>query len=116
MMKAWQKKTLKPVKSHGSARREKLSKQTKRTLGSGNLRAVVRTPEGEDVNEWIASNVVDFYNEISLLYGLASDDAERFTKPGEGYPIGFEYRWKNGTKAAIRLSSPEYVDVSARPV
>jgi hypothetical protein len=35
-------------------RRATLSNHTKRTLGSGNLRAAVKVPDGEDRNEWIA--------------------------------------------------------------
>lgn len=29
----------------------------------------MRLPQGEDLNEWLACNTVDFFNEISLLYG-----------------------------------------------
>lgn len=64
------------------------------TLGSGSLRKAVRLPEGEDVNEWLAVNgvskppfflrtkekltfigaiVVDFYNQINLLYGSITE-------------------------------------------
>lgn len=38
------------------------------TLGSGNLREAVLLPPGEDLNEWLAVNTVDFYNAISMLY------------------------------------------------
>lgn len=37
------------------------------------MRSAVLLPEGEDENEWIAVHVVDFYNEVSLLYGTVSD-------------------------------------------
>jgi len=37
------------------------------TLGSGSLRQAVKLPEGEDICEWLAANVVDFYNQINLL-------------------------------------------------
>lgn len=69
-------------------------------------------PDNEEVNEWLAANTVDFFNEISLLYGLVADDAQRFTKPGEGFPPGFEYRWADGVNIVkpMRCSSPEYVD------
>mmetsp|Transcript_14161 Transcript_14161/g.45392 ORF Transcript_14161/g.45392 Transcript_14161/m.45392 type:complete len:223 (+) Transcript_14161:298-966(+) len=112
MLSRGEKKTLKPVKQHSTLKRSTLSKLTKRTLGSGNLRAAVRLPDDEDLFEWIAANTVDFYNEISLLYGLVVDEAqERFTQAGEGFPPGFEYRWGQGnTKKPLRVSSPEYVD------
>jgi len=104
--------TLKPVKKHANEKRATLSKHTKRTLGSGNLRAAVGLPPDEDYNEWLAANTVDFFNEISLLYGLVGDDAQRFNKPGDGFPPGFEYRWQApGTDSKpMRCSSPDYVD------
>ncbi|CAK9008401.1 MOB kinase activator 1B (Mob1 homolog 1A) (Mps one binder kinase activator-like 1A) [Durusdinium trenchii] len=112
MVKRGENKTLKPVKSHGTLKRSTLSKLTKRTLGSGNLRAAVALPANEDVDEWMAANTVDFFNEISLLYGLVVDEAkEQFTQPGEGFPPGFEYRWgESNSKKPLRVSSPEYVD------
>jgi len=103
--------TLKPVKEQPTERRKTLSAYTKRTLGSGNLRAAVKCPDDEEKEEWIAANTVDFYNELSLLYGLAADDAKRFKKPGEGFPPNYEYRWNDGnSKQPIRVSSPEYID------
>ena len=62
------------------------------TLGSGSLRKAVKLPDGEDLNEWLAVNgipnkasagarlrsakifvVVDFYNQINLLYGSITE-------------------------------------------
>jgi MOB kinase activator 1 len=60
------------------------------TLGGGSLRKIVKLPEGEDENEWLAVNsellqqhscgtgliqplVVDFYNHINLLYGSITE-------------------------------------------
>lgn len=36
-------------------------------LGSGNLRLAVVLPEGEDLNEWLAVNTVDFFNQINMV-------------------------------------------------
>mmetsp|Transcript_5911 Transcript_5911/g.10565 ORF Transcript_5911/g.10565 Transcript_5911/m.10565 type:complete len:217 (+) Transcript_5911:103-753(+) len=111
MFKKGDKKTFKVLKNQQTERRATLSNHTKRTLGSGNLRLAVKVPDDEDRNEWIAANTLDFYNEISLLYGICAEDANRFTKPGEGFPPSFEYRWaESGNKAALRVSAPEYVD------
>ena len=30
-------------------------------------------PTGEDLNEWLAVNTIEFYNEISLLYGTLTE-------------------------------------------
>jgi MOB kinase activator 1 len=43
------------------------------TLGSGNLRLAVQLPEGEDIDEWIAVNAVDFFNQINMLYGTITE-------------------------------------------
>ncbi len=62
------------------------------------------------MNEWLASNTVDFFNELSLLYGICADDTAKFKEPGTGFPPGFEYRWQAAGKKAIKVSGPEYVD------
>ncbi|CAK9006719.1 MOB kinase activator-like 1A (Mob1 homolog 1A) (Mps one binder kinase activator-like 1A), partial [Durusdinium trenchii] len=96
---------------HANQKRNDLSKITKRTLGAGDLRAAVRLPKGESLNEWVATNIVDFYNEVSVLYDICAEDATRFDKPGEGFPPNFEYRWADGVKhtSPLRCSSQEYV-------
>jgi hypothetical protein len=35
-------------------------------LSEGNLRLAVMLPEGEDLNEWVAVNTVDFFNQVRL--------------------------------------------------
>ena len=63
-------KTFKPVKKAAEgSRRHKLHLHAQATLGAGNLRETVALPVGEDINDWLAVNVTDFFNEISLLYG-----------------------------------------------
>ena len=51
------------------------------TLGGGSLRKVVTLPEGEDENEWLAVNMVDFYNQINLLYGAITEFCSPQTCP-----------------------------------
>lgn len=43
------------------------------TLGSGNYLEAVKLPPGEDLNEWLAVNTVDFYNAISILYATLDE-------------------------------------------
>lgn len=43
------------------------------TLGSGNMSLAVELPSGEDQNEWLAVNAIEFYNEISILYGTLTE-------------------------------------------
>ncbi|NXM64340.1 MOB1B kinase, partial [Illadopsis cleaveri] len=67
-------KTFKPKKNipEGSHQYE-LLKHAEATLGSGNLRMAVMLPDGEDLNEWVAVNTVDFFNQINMLYGTITD-------------------------------------------
>jgi hypothetical protein len=62
-------KTFKPLKGHRSDGRRALADRAHATLGSGDVRAAVALPPGEDENEWLAVNVVDFYNTASLCVG-----------------------------------------------
>ncbi|KAL1437985.1 hypothetical protein MTO96_048443 [Rhipicephalus appendiculatus] len=50
--------------------RYSLHKQAQASLNSGiNLRDAVRLPPREDMNDWLAVHVVDFFNRINLIYG-----------------------------------------------
>lgn len=106
--------TFKPVKLHSSgSKRETYSNYTRKTLGSGNLRVAVALPPGEDLNEWLAANTVDFFNEVSLLWGIVCEMGGVPVAPvGQGFPPGFEYSWADGVKVKkpIACSGPQYVD------
>eukprot|EP00698_Gefionella_okellyi_P006448 TRINITY_DN15798_c0_g1_i1.p1 TRINITY_DN15798_c0_g1~~TRINITY_DN15798_c0_g1_i1.p1 ORF type:complete len:226 (-),score=47.10 TRINITY_DN15798_c0_g1_i1:129-806(-) len=82
------------------------------TLGSGNLRGAVKLPPGEDVNEWLAVNTVDFYNQINMLYGTITEFCTPERCPVMSAGPKFEYHWADGVtiKKAIRVSAPDYVD------
>ena len=51
------------------------------TLGRGRVREAVALPPGEDLNEWLAVNAVDFYNAIAVLYGTLTDFCTRSSCP-----------------------------------
>jgi len=107
-------KTFKPLKAHAKdGKRQKLSDYAKATLGSGNMRSAVVLPKGEDVNEWLAVNTVDFFNEISLLYGTITEFCTASTCPVMSAGSQYEYHWADGVKVKkpIKVSAPEYVDL-----
>ena len=41
----------------------------------------MRLPPGEDLNEWLAVNTVDFYNAISVLYSTLDECCTAITCP-----------------------------------
>lgn len=107
------KNSFKPTKSHvEGSKAENISEYTKKSLGLGNMRQAVELPPGEDRNEWFAANTVDFFNEVSLIWGIVTESGTPAKVAGEGFPPGFEYRWADGVKIKkpIRCSGPEYVD------
>ncbi|KAK3114160.1 Mitotic exit network component [Teratosphaeriaceae sp. CCFEE 6253] len=81
------------------------------TLGSGSLRKVVQLPEGEDREEWIAVNVVDFYNQINLLYGAITEFCSPHSCPEMKATDEFEYLWHDPPTypKPTRLPAPTYI-------
>mmetsp|Transcript_37705 Transcript_37705/g.83005 ORF Transcript_37705/g.83005 Transcript_37705/m.83005 type:complete len:227 (+) Transcript_37705:200-880(+) len=105
--------TFKPQKKVApGTRRFELHKQAAATLGAGNLEEAVRLPAGEDLNDWLAVNVTDFYNEISLLYGVLMDTCTPISCPTMSAGPKFEYKWADGVriKKPVRCSAPKYID------
>jgi len=47
---------------------QSLHKHSQSTLGNGDISQAVRLPKNEQLNEWLAVHVVDFYNCILLIY------------------------------------------------
>jgi MOB kinase activator 1 len=82
------------------------------SLGNESLQALVTLPEGEDINEWLAANTVDFYNQINMLYGTITEFCSKTTCPVMNAGPKYEYHWADGKeiKKAIKCSAPEYVD------
>jgi len=82
------------------------------TLGSGNLRQAVILPDGEDINEWVAFNTVDFVNQITMLVGTLADYCREDTCPVMSAGAKYEYHWADGNhvKIPIKCSAPKYID------
>ncbi|XHG02171.1 Maintenance of ploidy protein mob1 [Aspergillus wentii] len=82
------------------------------TLGSGSLRKAVKLPEGEDLNEWLAVNVVDFYNQINLLYGSITEFCSPTSCPEMKATDEFEYLWQDSEnyKRPTKMTAPGYIE------
>ncbi|CAK9300292.1 unnamed protein product [Gordionus sp. m RMFG-2023] len=106
-------KTFKPKKNIPEGTHQyDLMKHAATTLGSGNLRQAVALPEGEDLNEWIAVNVVDFFNQINMLYGTITEFCRPTKCPLMSAGPKYEYHWADGVtvKKPIKCSAPQYID------
>ncbi|KAL5324079.1 hypothetical protein ACEPPN_008622 [Leptodophora sp. 'Broadleaf-Isolate-01'] len=99
------------------------------TLGGGSLRKIVKLPEGEDENEWLAVNsagplttvgcpgtkgdsVVDFYNHINLLYGSITEFCSPQSCPEMKATDEFEYLWQDSEtyKRPTKMPAPTYIE------
>lgn len=110
-------KTFKPTKAHKNNKRKTLSsfaQKTMATLGnSDGMRQAVMLPKGENLNEWLAVNTVDFFNEISLMYGTVVEDCTDAACPVMSAGDKFTYRWADGVKVKkpIECSAPKYIEL-----
>ncbi|KAF2356985.1 MOB kinase activator family [Trinorchestia longiramus] len=91
-----------------------LHKQAQASLNSGiNLRKVVKLPPNEDLNDWIAVHVVDFFNRVNLIYGTICDYCTEATCPTMSGGPKFEYLWVDGKvyKKPTALPANRYISL-----
>jgi hypothetical protein len=77
------------------------------------LRETVKLPSSEELNDWIAVHVVDFFNRINLLYGVVSDYCTNETCPVMSGGPKYEYLWcdNENYKKPTHLSAPQYISL-----
>ncbi|KAE9604672.1 hypothetical protein Lal_00010824 [Lupinus albus] len=106
-------KTFRPKKSTPSGSKgAQLKNHIDATLGSGNLREAVKLPPGEDINEWLAVNTVDFFNQVNILFGTLTEFCTADNCPTMTAGPRYEYRWADGVtiKKPIEVAAPKYVE------
>ena len=83
---------------------------------SGDMQSAVALPKNEELHEWLATNTVDFFNEISLVYGTISDFCTTDNCPQMSAGPKFEYLWKDGKdyKTPAKKAAPEYIELLMR--
>lgn len=94
--------------------RYSLHKQAQASLQSGiNLRQVVELPPGENMNDWLAVHVVDFFNRINLIYGTVSEYCNETTCSTMSGGPRYEYLWADGDtfKKPTQLPAPKYIEL-----
>lgn len=101
-------KTFRPKKKfdHGTLRYE-LHKHAKASLHSGiSLKDCVKLPPAEDLNDWVAVHLVDFFNRINLIYGTISESCTEESCPTMSGGPRYEYHWADGDKYKKPTSVP----------
>lgn len=109
-------RALRPThRHHRGSKREKLHRRylARVTLGrrvGGDVRESVRLPPGESEDEWIATHIVDFYNEINIIYGTIREYCNPESCPCMSAGPKYVYKWADGTivKTPIKVPANEY--------
>ncbi|KAH0785783.1 Mob1/phocein family protein [Histomonas meleagridis] len=92
-------------------RHYRLREINKANLEKGNIEQAVKLPPGENVNDWIAMNLIEFYNQIQNLYHPIGDYCTTQTCPETTAGPGFKYYWQDGVKykKPTMLPAHEYI-------
>ncbi|XP_077979299.1 MOB kinase activator 3B-like [Glandiceps talaboti] len=93
-------KTFRPKKKfEPGTMRYQLHKKAQASLQAGlDLKATVQLPAEEDLHDWVAVHVVDFFNRINLIYGTVCEFCDRSTCPTMSGGPKYEYMWCDGVK------------------
>lgn len=65
------------------------------------LKHVVKKPESETFNDWLAVHVVDFFNRIQILYGTVCEVCTDESCPVMSGGPKYEYLWQDGVEYKV---------------
>ena len=114
-MMSWFKRdqgTFRPAKKVGPEHRGyKLQQISQATLGTGDVRGAVVLPPGENLNDWLAVSVVDFFNQISCLFAPVAEYCTPDTCKEMTAGPAYKYAWQDTEKYKKPTSLPanEYI-------
>jgi len=82
----------------------------KAALVKGNFKTIVMLPKYTDVNEWVAVNIFDFYNNINMFYGVLTECCTMQSCPTMSAGPSLDYTWVDQSRKAVKLPAPTYID------
>jgi len=106
--------TFRPLRNHRVGTRQyELHKLARATLGTGNLQESVMLPIGEDINEWLAMQTIEFYNEVNMVFGVVSEFCTHASCPLMCAGSKYEYFWADGLKVTkpMKVTARQYVEL-----
>eukprot|EP01029_Cantina_marsupialis_P028897 TRINITY_DN778148_c0_g1_i1.p1 TRINITY_DN778148_c0_g1~~TRINITY_DN778148_c0_g1_i1.p1 ORF type:complete len:285 (-),score=49.51 TRINITY_DN778148_c0_g1_i1:246-1100(-) len=114
-------RTLRQLKRHKKGTlRCTLHNKIKTSLSSSlsDLKEIVKCPSSDGMGcsdqrmlfEWYALHVIDFFNEISLLYGTISDLCTETSCPKMSAGVKYTYLWGQKNQRPVPLPAKQYVD------
>ncbi|MBN3315572.1 MKNK2 kinase, partial [Atractosteus spatula] len=108
-------KTFRPKrKFEPGTQRFELHKKAQASLNAGlDLKQAVQLPTGENLHDWVAVHVVDFFNRVNLIYGTICESCTDQSCPVMSGGPRYEYRWQDEHKykKPTALPAPRYMSL-----
>ncbi|GAA5948128.1 hypothetical protein JCM3765_007121 [Sporobolomyces pararoseus] len=82
----------------------------KAALVKGNFKTIVALPKYVDVNEWVAVNLVDLFNNLNLFYSVVTEFCTVENNPTMSAGPGMDYTWIDANRKRVKLPAPQYID------
>ncbi|GAA6000022.1 hypothetical protein JCM10207_006017 [Rhodosporidiobolus poonsookiae] len=82
----------------------------KAALVKGNFKTIVALPKYVDVNEWVAVNLVDLFNNLNLFYSVVTEFCTVENNPTMSAGPGMDYTWIDASRKRVKLPAPQYID------
>jgi len=67
-------------------------------------------PKWVDINEWVAINIFEFYNNLNMFYGVLSEFCTSESCPTMSAGKTLDYTWIDSNRKQIKLAAPIYTD------
>ncbi|CAE6418541.1 unnamed protein product [Rhizoctonia solani] len=79
-------------------------------LVTGKFKTIVALPRYVDINEWVAVNIFDFYQNLNLFCAVISEVCSTQTCTSMTAGPNLSYEWTDRNRRAIALPAPTYID------
>lgn len=79
-------------------------------LVKGSFKTIVVLPKYVDLNEWLASNVFEFFNYLNQFYGTVTEFCTAQRCPIMNGGPGHDYTWMDNQRKQVKLPAPTYID------
>ena len=80
-------------------------------LSKEQLHDIVPVPTGVDLNEWLATNTLSFFNHISLIYDTLDEYCTALNCTTVSTGAVMSYTWVDDKGKKMRLSAPQYIEI-----
>jgi hypothetical protein len=82
-----------------------------RIVDVADMESLVLLPSGVDLNEWLASHTVSFFEHINIIYGCVSEQCCQSTLCSTmSGPLNVQYQWVDERGKRTKCTASQYID------